>query len=43
MENGERNLVAVIMAGGVGTHFWPLSTQKKPKQFIQLFNGRSLL
>lgn len=24
---------AVIMAGGIGTRFWPLSTTRKPKQF----------
>lgn len=39
----DNNLVAVIMAGGVGTRFWPMSTQKKPKQFIKLFDDRSLL
>uniref|UniRef100_A0A7V6A5Y1 mannose-1-phosphate guanylyltransferase n=1 Tax=Desulfobacca acetoxidans TaxID=60893 RepID=A0A7V6A5Y1_9BACT len=43
MENSDNNLVAIIMAGGVGTRFWPLSTQEKPKQFIQLFDDRSLL
>jgi len=37
------NLTAVIMAGGVGTRFWPLSTHEKPKQFIPLFDERSLL
>jgi len=36
-------VVAVIMAGGMGTRFWPLSTPRKPKQFIDLFGGRSLL
>jgi mannose-1-phosphate guanylyltransferase len=39
----ENNIVAIIMAGGVGTRFWPLSTFEKPKQFIQLFDDRSLL
>jgi mannose-1-phosphate guanylyltransferase len=43
MENIDNNLVAIIMAGGVGTRFWPLSTHEKPKQFIQLFDDRSLL
>lgn len=43
MENIDNNLVAVIMAGGIGTRFWPLSTYEKPKQFIQLFDDRSLL
>lgn len=35
--------VAVIMAGGTGTRFWPLSTAEKPKQFLKLFDDRSLL
>ncbi len=35
--------VAVIMAGGVGTRFWPLSREDRPKQFLQLFGKRSLL
>jgi mannose-1-phosphate guanylyltransferase len=34
----------VIMAGGIGSRFWPLSTAEKPKQFIDIFGvGRSLL
>ncbi len=36
-------LVAVIMAGGSGTRFWPLSTEQRPKQFLTLFGSRSLL
>jgi mannose-1-phosphate guanylyltransferase len=33
----------VIMAGGVGSRFWPLSKQKNPKQFLDVLNtGRSL-
>jgi mannose-1-phosphate guanylyltransferase len=43
MENDEKNVVAVIMAGGAGTRFWPLSTEAKPKQFLNLFDDRSLL
>jgi mannose-1-phosphate guanylyltransferase len=35
--------VAVIMAGGAGTRFWPLSTRERPKQFIRLFDDQSLL
>ncbi len=34
--------VAVIMAGGAGTRFWPLSRQQNPKQFIPFLNGASL-
>lgn len=43
MENIDDNLVILIMAGGMGTRFWPLSTHKRPKQFIQIFDDRSLL
>ena len=36
--------VAVIMAGGKGQRFWPLSTQERPKQFLDLSHeGRTLL
>lgn len=32
------------MAGGVGSRFWPMSTQEKPKQFIDVLGtGKSLL
>lgn len=43
MHHYDDNVVAVIMAGGAGTRFWPLSTEAKPKQFINLFDDRSLL
>jgi len=43
MGNMENNLVAIIMAGGIGARFWPLSTHEKPKQFVPLFDNRSLL
>ena len=34
----------VIMAGGIGSRFWPLSTAEKPKQFLDILGvGRSLL
>ncbi|MGH4139651.1 mannose-1-phosphate guanylyltransferase [Clostridium sp.] len=29
-------LCALIMAGGKGSRFWPLSTEEKPKQFLNL-------
>lgn len=32
----------VIMAGGGGTRFWPLSRQKKPKQLLNL-SGKALM
>jgi len=37
------DLVVVIMAGGAGTRFWPLSTEERPKQFLDLFGDRTLL
>ncbi len=37
------SLHAVILAGGSGTRFWPLSRVKKPKQFLPLVTGRSLI
>jgi len=36
-------LHAVIMAGGSGTRFWPRSTKAHPKQFLNLFGGRTML
>ena len=33
----------IILAGGSGTRFWPLSTEKKPKQFLNIFNDESLI
>ncbi|MBK5258089.1 MAG: mannose-1-phosphate guanylyltransferase [Thermoanaerobaculia bacterium] len=34
---------AVILAGGIGTRLRPLSSDENPKQFLQLFDGQSLL
>lgn len=34
---------AVIMAGGSGERFWPLSTSARPKQFVSIFGGRPLI
>ena len=36
-------LHAVIMAGGSGTRFWPLSRRAHPKQFLSLSGERSLI
>lgn len=34
----------VIMAGGVGSRFWPMSTENRPKQFIDVLGvGKTLL
>jgi len=34
---------AVILAGGVGSRFWPLSTPDRPKQLLPLVNDKPLL
>ena len=34
---------AVVLAGGVGSRFWPLSTPTRPKQFLPLVDDRPLL
>jgi len=36
-----RRLFVVVMAGGSGERFWPLSTAAQPKQFPPLLDGRS--
>lgn len=37
------NTWAVILAGGSGTRFWPLSTPERPKQLLPLAGDRPLL
>ena len=34
---------AVVLAGGVGSRFWPLSTEKRPKQLLPLVGPDPLL
>jgi mannose-1-phosphate guanylyltransferase len=39
-----QNNYIIIMAGGVGSRFWPMSTEEKPKQFLDVLGiGKSLL
>lgn len=39
-----KNNFAVIMAGGVGSRFWPMSTEEKPKQFLDVLGrGKTLI
>ena len=38
-----RGFKAVMLAGGSGERFWPLSTPSRPKQFLGIFGGRSLM
>lgn len=36
-------MYAVILAGGTGERFWPLSRREKPKQFLSLLGSRTML
>lgn len=39
-----KNQYVVIMAGGIGSRFWPYSRNSKPKQFLDILGtGKSLL
>ena len=39
----KQSFKAVILAGGSGERFWPLSTPERPKQFLRVFGGESLI
>lgn len=36
-------LTAIIMAGGSGERFWPLSTPEKPKQLLNIFSDKTMI
>jgi len=36
-------MYGIIMAGGVGKRFWPMSRNRRPKQFLKLFGERSMI
>lgn len=37
------NIYAVIMAGGVGSRFWPRSKKKTPKQLLKIFGENTMI
>jgi mannose-1-phosphate guanylyltransferase len=40
----KNDIYCVIMAGGIGSRFWPLSRSNKPKQFLDILGvGKSLI
>jgi len=43
--NGNHGIIktALIMAGGSGERFWPLSTPSKPKQLLNLFSDKTMI
>lgn len=41
--NAPNSTYALILAGGSGQRFWPLSRDKHPKQLLKLFDDKTLL
>ena len=40
----DKHTYCVIMAGGIGSRFWPKSRQSKPKQFLDILGtGKSFI
>lgn len=35
--------IALVLAGGIGSRFWPVSTKEVPKQYLKLLGDRSLI
>ena len=40
---GKLDLRVIILAGGSGTRFWPLSRQQNPKQYLKIISDKSLI
>lgn len=40
--NAEKTITHVILTGGVGSRLWPLSRKSQPKQYLEIFEGKSL-
>lgn len=38
-----KDMYAVILAGGSGERFWPMSTTRRPKQFLAIPSGKPLI
>ena len=38
-----KKMYHIIMAGGIGSRFWPMSRQNNPKQFLNLINNNNLI
>lgn len=39
----EKQIIPVLLAGGIGSRLWPISRESYPKQFCKLFDDLSLL
>jgi mannose-1-phosphate guanylyltransferase len=38
----KHSITHVILTGGIGSRLWPLSRKSQPKQYLEIFNGKSL-
>jgi len=38
----KHSITHVILTGGVGSRLWPLSRKSRPKQYLDIFDGKSL-
>lgn len=38
----KKSISHVILTGGVGRRLWPLSRKSRPKQYLEIFDGKSL-
>ena len=38
-----KKIIGVIMAGGIGSRFWPESREKNPKQLLKMFGDDSMI
>jgi mannose-1-phosphate guanylyltransferase len=36
-------LYAIVLAGGIGTRFWPLSRRERPKQFLPIISEKTMI
>jgi mannose-1-phosphate guanylyltransferase len=41
--NADAAMWAIVLAGGIGSRFWPLSTPDRPKQLLTLISERPLI
>lgn len=40
--SAKKSITHVILTGGVGSRLWPLSRKSQPKQYLEIFEGKSL-
>jgi mannose-1-phosphate guanylyltransferase len=40
--NIKNSIIHVVLTGGVGSRLWPLSRKSMPKQYLEIFEGKSL-